>query len=182
MNIGLLLLKTIYFMLPIYFANMSPVIFRRFFKFLAVPLDFGKKINGKRILGENKTVRGVIFATVAAAIIFFVQKELYSVNFFHSISVINYDVQFLLSGVLMGFGAILGDSVKSFFKRRFDIKPGQPWIPFDQLDFVLGGILFTMIFFIPLIEIIITAIILSPILHLIVNYTGYLLRIRKTKL
>jgi CDP-2,3-bis-(O-geranylgeranyl)-sn-glycerol synthase len=33
-----------------------------------------------------------------------------------------------------------GDSVKSFVKRRIGIAPGKPWIPWDQLDFVLGAL------------------------------------------
>jgi hypothetical protein len=32
------------------------------------------------------------------------------------------------------------DSVKSFVKRRVGIAPGAPWIPFDQLDFVIGAL------------------------------------------
>jgi CDP-2,3-bis-(O-geranylgeranyl)-sn-glycerol synthase len=31
-----------------------------------------------------------------------------------------------------------GDAVKSFLKRRAGIRPGRPWIPFDQIDFVVG--------------------------------------------
>jgi CDP-diglyceride synthetase len=38
-----------------------------------------------------------------------------------------------------------GDAVKSFFKRRLGITPGKSWFPFDQLDFVLGAILFVSI-------------------------------------
>ncbi len=31
-----------------------------------------------------------------------------------------------------------GDRVKSFVKRRIGIPPGDPWIPADQLDDVIG--------------------------------------------
>lgn len=31
-----------------------------------------------------------------------------------------------------------GDAAKSFFKRRVHVPPGKPWVPFDQLDFVIG--------------------------------------------
>jgi len=43
-------------------------------------------------------------------------------------------------GVRFGIGAMAGDAVKSFFKRRVGIRPGQPWIPFDQLDFIVGAL------------------------------------------
>ena len=36
---------------------------------------------------------------------------------------------------------MVGDSLKSFFKRRLDIAPGARWIPADQLDFVVGGLI-----------------------------------------
>jgi CDP-2,3-bis-(O-geranylgeranyl)-sn-glycerol synthase len=45
-------------------------------------------------------------------------------------------------GLSFGVGAMTGDSVKSYFKRRRGVPPGAPWIPFDQLDFVLGALLF----------------------------------------
>ena len=51
----LFLLKILYFMSPAYFANMAPVIFRKF-NFLAIPIDFGKKINNKPLLGKTKTI------------------------------------------------------------------------------------------------------------------------------
>jgi CDP-2,3-bis-(O-geranylgeranyl)-sn-glycerol synthase len=37
-------------------------------------------------------------------------------------------------------GTLGGDALKSFFKRQLDIPPGESWIPFDQVDYVLGGI------------------------------------------
>ena len=38
------------------------------------------------------------------------------------------------------FGALLGDIVESFFKRRAGKERGEDWIPFDQLDFLLGAL------------------------------------------
>ena len=42
-------------------------------------------------------------------------------------------------GLRFGIGAMAGDSIKSFFKRRTNIPPDEPWIPFDEVDFALGG-------------------------------------------
>ena len=36
-----------------------------------------------------------------------------------------------------------GDSAKSFLKRRVGIPPGESWILFDQLDFVIGALVLT---------------------------------------
>lgn len=39
----------------------------------------------------------------------------------------------------MALGAlVIGDIGKSYVKRRFGIKPGAPWKPWDDLDFGLG--------------------------------------------
>ena len=43
------------------------------------------------------------------------------------------------------FGALLGDIVESFFKRRVGRKRGENWIPFDQLDFILGVLFFSFV-------------------------------------
>lgn len=49
--------------------------------------------------------------------------------------------RWLSLGLLLGLGAVSGDAVKSFFKRRLGIAPGRPWVPFDQLDFQVGALL-----------------------------------------
>jgi CDP-2,3-bis-(O-geranylgeranyl)-sn-glycerol synthase len=48
--------------------------------------------------------------------------------------------QWPVLGLAFGFGAMGGDSVKSFLKRLRKMPPGQSWIPMDQLDFVVGAL------------------------------------------
>jgi len=43
------------------------------------------------------------------------------------------------------FGALMGDIIESFFKRRVGRTRGQDWIPFDQLDFILGVLFFSFV-------------------------------------
>ena len=43
------------------------------------------------------------------------------------------------------FGALLGDIIESFFKRRIGKKRGEDWIPFDQIDFILGVFFFSFL-------------------------------------
>jgi CDP-2,3-bis-(O-geranylgeranyl)-sn-glycerol synthase len=43
------------------------------------------------------------------------------------------------------FGALLGDIIESFFKRRVGRKRGEDWIPFDQIDFILGVLFFSFL-------------------------------------
>jgi CDP-2,3-bis-(O-geranylgeranyl)-sn-glycerol synthase len=82
---------------------------------------------------------------------------------------------------MAGFGAMFGDLMKSFFKRRRNIKPGQSWAPFDQLDFIAGAILFLSPFVRLKFKNIIILLFASPILHIASNHIGYYLGINKKK-
>jgi len=137
MEAALFILGCFYFMLPAYFANMAPVIVKGILKPLAFPLDFNKQLNGKPLFGKNKTFRGLIFAVIFGIAIAFLQHYFYTS--FRAISFIDYS-SWLLFGFLMGFGAIFGDLVKSFIKRRLDVTPGKMFFPWDQLDFIFGAL------------------------------------------
>ncbi len=175
-----LILQCFYFMLPVYFANMAPVIVKKIFNNLAFPLDFNKTLKNKPIFGKNKTFRGLIFGILFAVIITYLQFLLYNNNVFVDISITDYS-NWLLIGFLMGFGTIFGDLMESFVKRRIGYEPGRPFIPFDQLDFVIGALIFVF----PLIKLssnkIIIILLLSFVLHVIVNHLAFHLKIRKEK-
>ena len=180
MNENLLfVLKCCYLMLPAYFANMAPVIVKKI-NFLKYPVDFGKKLNNKPIFGKNKTFRGFFFGILFSIVISYLQHIGYSKEFFKTLSFFDYS-GWLLFGFLMGFGALSGDLMKSFFKRRFGILPGKKFIPFDQTDFVIGA----MIFIIPVFgfdwKIFLVSLFLSLILHIITNHLAFCLKIRSEK-
>jgi len=40
----------------------------------------------------------------------------------------------------MSGGALIGDLIKSFAKRRLGIQAGSTWVPFDQVDYIAGAI------------------------------------------
>ena len=173
------LLKCFYLMLPAYFANMAPVMVKKINLFV-FPIDFNRKINNNPILGKNKTFRGLIFGIVFAIIITYLQFLLYKIEFFKNISFINYQ-NWLLFGLLIGLGALTGDLVKSFFKRRLGLKPGAKFVPFDQTDFVVGALVFIVPIFNLTLKIFVTSLLLSFILHIIVNHIAFYLRIRNEK-
>ena len=170
-----------YYLLPAYAANMAPVLLQRTLKRMATPIDMGKKFKGKPILGSHKTWRGVFAATLLGSIVFFVQKLVAGMGLAETFSLFSYTEISPLFGLFMGFGSIFGDSLKSFFKRRVGIGPGKPWIPFDQTDFVFGGIFFTLPFFVPSLQVFILALLLSVLLHMTANHIVYYLGIRKVK-
>ncbi len=178
-SIILLLLSCFYFMLPAYFANMAPVIVKKI-NFIKIPIDFGKTLDNKPIFGKNKTFRGLVFGVLFAVIIAYIQYIFYQNNIFLDLALIDYS-NWLLLGFLMGFGAIFGDLIESFVKRRLDYEPGKAFVPWDQTDFVLGALIFVYPIVALSMEKIAIIIILSFILHIMVNHSAYFLKIRNEK-
>ena len=175
-----IILKGLYIMLPGIGANMTPVFVKGVFKKLAVPVDFGKKINGKPIFGANKTYRGIIFGVLVAILIAYAQYILYSYGFFRKFSLLDYS-NWPAVGFLVGFGVMSGDLANSFFKRRLGIKPGRPFFPFDQLNAAIGGIIFISFVYTPPFGVITAVIISSFVMSLIINLLGYYLGLREIK-
>jgi len=178
------LLRCLYFMLPAYLANMAPVFAQKLgvLKFLARPVDGGKTWKGKPIFGAHKTWRGFVVGILAAIVTAWLQGFFYSWNSFRAISFIDYStVNLWTLGFLFGFGALFGDLVKSFFKRRINLAPGAPWIPFDQLDFVVGALIFVAPIYFPSWPAVVVILLVSFILHVLTNNLGYLLKIKNTR-
>lgn len=178
-NIFYFILQCFYFILPAYFANMAPVIVKKI-NILKIPLDFNKTLKNKPIFGKNKTFRGLIFGVVFSTIITYMQFQLYNMDFFKNLSLLNYS-NWLLFGILIGFGALIGDLVKSFIKRRIGIAPGNRFLPWDQTDFIFGAFLFTYFLVKPSIAVIATTLLLSFVLHITVNHIAFYLHIRDEK-
>ena len=84
----------------------------------------------------------------------------------------------ILIGFLLGFGAMLGDALGSFIKRRLGIGRGKPAPILDQLDFIIVAIILVA----PFVEVnlifIVIAIALTLIIHLISNSIAYLLGLK----
>jgi CDP-2,3-bis-(O-geranylgeranyl)-sn-glycerol synthase len=98
-------------------------------KFLFIPIDNNLTYQGKPIFGTHKTWLGLISGSLTGLLTAILIYPYFDIS---------YPV---ILGFFMGFSSIVGDMVKSFFKRRMDIKPGQPWIPFDQIDYMLANII-----------------------------------------
>lgn len=175
-----LALKAIYLMLPAYAANMAPVLFRKRLGFLAFPLDFGLEFMGKPLLGPHKTFRGLAAGVAFAVAVAFAQRIFELSGLLESLAVLEYS-GWLYIGLLMGFGAILGDSMKSFAKRRAGISPGRPWMPFDQLDFAFGSLLFLIAYRWVGVPVFIAALASSLVLHVLVNHAAFYIGVRREK-
>jgi CDP-archaeol synthase len=122
-------------------ANMTPV-FLKHLPVLNQPIDGGRVYvkDGRRILGDGKTWKGLIGGTVIATLFgsFILNNSLDFVQFSFENSTISMVNSIVISGCI-GLFALVGDSVKSFVKRRKNIQRGESWVPWDQTDWILGA-------------------------------------------
>ena len=177
----------IYFMLPAYLANASALTFGG-----GTPLDLGRSMNdGRRILGDGVTWKGTIIGILIGMAVGLVQGAI-SGNIVHDLLIIgdpgianlvqgtisSNAVQGILLGLVLGSGAVIGDACGSFIKRRFKVERGRPVPLMDQLDFVVGALVFaSLVVMIPL-SLIIIIVVISVFLHLGTNIIAYLLGLK----
>jgi CDP-2,3-bis-(O-geranylgeranyl)-sn-glycerol synthase len=127
------LLDLLIFLIPIYVANSSPVVLGG-----GAPLDFGLMMgDGRRVLGEGKTVRGFIGGTLAGTFAGGVAAVLYPLPYFP-----DQTAQFVAAFVL-SFGTLLGDALGSFLKRRAGVSAGRPFI-LDTIMFLVVAMLLVL--------------------------------------
>src|SRR3989344_8495801 len=167
-----LIFQSLYFFLPAYIANMAPVLFK-WIPFLDTPIH-------EKLFGAHKTWRGIVVAALTGMLIFGLQKYLY-IGGFQQWALIDYSDFPVWLGLCLGLGAILGDLVKSYYKRKDGIAPGEKWIPFDQLDFVVGGIIGSFFMYVPNAEVVLILLVASFFLHIAATKIAYWIGLRKEK-
>lgn len=174
-------LITFYLAIPAFVANMLPVIVQRLrlWPKLEYPLDGRITIWGKRLLGNNKTWRGLIVGICGAVLVALVQFWLAYINVV-AIDVLQGAGEFLLFGFLAGFGALLGDALKSTIKRQFNIAAGRPFIPFDQIDYLIGFLVCTAWLISWSWQQVVFLLLCGVILNPLVNFIAYVLKIKRT--
>lgn len=148
------------------------------------PVDGGLKFRGKRILGSHKTIRGFIAGIIAGILCVLFEVLLYSqFAFIRDIVFIDYTIiNTVLLGFLLGFGALAGDAAKSFFKRQRNISPGKSWVPFDQIDYIVGGIFFSALYIQLDLWYYFLLFVLFLLLHPAHTFLGYLLKLKNEPL
>jgi CDP-2,3-bis-(O-geranylgeranyl)-sn-glycerol synthase len=149
-------LAAVYLFLPAYFANGSPVILGG-----GEPLDGGRKwLDGKPFLGSHKTVKGTLLGFAVGAVVGVLQGN-------------------PLGGALQSVGAVAGDIVASFFKRRWNLRPGESMPLVDQLDFITFAVLLSYPVQRTSVEAMLVILVLTVPIHYIVNYIAWLLRLKE---
>ncbi len=135
-------------------------------------MDFGKKFRGQRIFGPHKSWRGLLTGMVAGGIVALIIYAFFIRSLYMPSILVK---QNFILGSLLGFGALFGDAIESFFKRQIGIKSGESWLFFDQIDYVVGAILISM----PIVRFSLDqyafVILIYFVMHFIVSYLGFLL-------
>jgi len=175
----------LWFFIPAGVANVAPVLASKvpLVTRLNAPIDGGAMLGGKRLLGENKTWRGIVAGIILGTIVLALQQAIVasSPQFIRYLMPLDFTaLPTLVLGSLFAIGALGGDAIESFMKRRLDIKPGASWVPFDQIDYIVGALLLTA----PIARLSwqqsAWAIILWMAIHFGAAYVGYLLKLKKT--
>lgn len=158
---------------PAYLANGMASVFGG-----GKPLDYGRFfVDGKRVLGDGKTTRGTatgFLAGVFGSLAVIVLGNLSNVGIF-------YTAQHFILGAIVASGAIFGDLIGSFFKRRIGLQRGAAAPGLDQLGFILFALLFAYAYtimqahtIIPITSVMVLfAIIVTPFIHWLGNIIGF---------
>lgn len=192
-ELGKIIIDAAIFIFPAFVANAAPTILGKGKRF-NTPIDGGRLWrDNKRILGDGKTVRGFISGVISGmitcvAIILIANQINYPLAFLSTLeSGLVYTISqplgvILLSneiivgsiiGFTLGCGALIGDLIGSFIKRRSGLKRGESFLFMDQLGFLITAMLFTypiipwpVIWFVLLIP-------LTLFLHISLNLVSY---------
>jgi hypothetical protein len=123
----------------------APILRYDLLRSLKVPLDAGAAPGGKRLLGDNKTVRGALAmagGTLAATL------ALHGLDWYRRRLPAELQAAGPLShGAVLGASVVVGELPNSILKRRLGIGPGEragsalgvALAIHDQADFVIGA-------------------------------------------
>ncbi len=168
--------RSLYFLISPYAANAIPPLVKG-----KTPIDGGKNfLDGKRILGDGKTweglVAGTLFGTFCGGVAWLFYNYLNAIakRYGFTLPYISPFNAFLLS-----IGALFGDMLGSFIKRRLSMERGAPAPLLDQLDFIFGA--FAVGMFITDVNLFtfLWCAIITPIVHIFANLLAYVCRIKE---
>ena len=121
--------------IPTAVANMAPPIFKG-----KHPIDGGRELkDGRRLLGDGKTWEGLIVAPIAGMLVGVAQISIAYYFNWPFWELFGSFPDYIIVLFALSFGAVFGDALGSFIKRRIGIKRGQKAHGLDQYDLV-GGV------------------------------------------
>ena len=170
------LLTGIWFLLPAAASNAAPIFAAKIpaLKKFDAPIDGGKQIGGQDIFGSHKTWRGFVAGIIVSTTILFIQQLLMMQTEAFSFVEIDYAaLPVLLLGPAFAIGALGGDLLESFLKRRIGIASGKSWLFFDQIDYVVGSVFVSLFFVILPAAVYVWIFVFWFLMHLLISYIGY---------
>ena len=189
-----LILESIVFVLPLWIANAAPTLLGG-----GPPIDGGRFWrDGRRILGDGKTIRGFFMGVLAGAltggilaIVIPVIKgpllldttyiDLWPTSWMYQV-LRGFQIEGLFSdpilfgsvtAFIMSLGGLIGDLVGSFIKRRSSIERGHTFIFLDQLGFLVLGAIFVYPLIPVPIEWVLLLVPITFLTHIAANLFGY---------
>jgi CDP-2,3-bis-(O-geranylgeranyl)-sn-glycerol synthase len=174
-------LRALWIFLPVLGAPIlhAPVLRWDLLPALKRPLDGGRSIDGRRILGDNKTWRGALFMTtgVVLATLVLWQWHWWRDQLPGAVRASSP----LIVGLLIGLGTVGGELPNSLIKRRLDIAPGArrrsvggiALALLDQGDLVLGIWVCLLPVWVMPIWLAAVAFVVIAALHAVLNVVGY---------
>lgn len=179
------ILLAFWFLLPAAVANAAPVFGTviPYLKQWETPIDGGRTFRGQRLFGAHKTWRGMAYGILAATLVLWLQQLAYNHTGWarYLSGPVDYtSLPILVLGPLFAIGALGGDAIESFFKRQRGIKSGGTWIPFDQIDYIIGAIIVSLPFILLSIPQYLWMVIVWFVMHLLFSYTGWVMGLKKS--
>jgi CDP-2,3-bis-(O-geranylgeranyl)-sn-glycerol synthase len=168
--------------LPAWIANSMPVVFGG-----GMPIDQGRHFrDGRRLFGDGKTVRGFLVGVLCGTLVGLAQvivaPSLRPILAQYVTITPDMDDVLLMTlptVFLLSLGALVGDLVGSFLKRRIDIKSGNPSPVLDQLGFIIMGLILSSPFLQPAPEYVTILVVVTLFIHWISNAMGYIVGFKK---
>lgn len=179
------LLLGFWYILPAYVANGFAV-FAKMVKFRH-SIDGGHTLSDDQpVLGPGKTWEGFLTGFCSGVLVGVLQVITAPYLLALIIQYLSIPLEFVpivLITVplvmLVALGALVGDLIGSFIKRRLKFARGRPAPILDQLDFLIMAMLMgALITPLPW-PLVIFLLIVTPLIHLLANVIGYLLRLKQ---
>ncbi len=189
-KIALAVAQVLYLFAPLLVASalMAAVLRFDLVPSLKRPVDAGRMLRGRRLLGDGKTWRGFVVAIVGCVVTVVAQKHL-RFGRLEALALVDYaHVDPLVFGSAMGAGAMVGELPNSFVKRRLGIPAGSTtggplsvlFYVWDQVDLLTTAWPAVAVWVRTSALLVATSFAVALALHPTISLVGYLIGARKS--
>ena len=158
-------------------------------RWLAWPVDAGFVLRGKRLLGDNKTYRGVVVVALGTAAGVALQVVLHRFGVARDLALIDYErPAAIVLGFALGAAAMLSELPNSLLKRQLGIAPGTAgggvlgmlFYVLDQIDMLIGVWIVLGLAVAVTTSRVLWSVVFLFIAHQLLTFVGYQLGMRAT--